>query len=104
MPFQVFFASGKSALDAEASNTLKLAIEHLKSHPDMKVALSGFVDATGNADTNAELAKSRAQAVRDALQAGGVGADRIDLRKPETLAAGQGASREARRVDIVSAN
>lgn len=103
LPYQVFFATGDSNLDAEAQKTLKSAAEFLKAHPDAKVALSGFVDSTGSAAVNEELAKKRAQAVRDALQADGVAADRIDLRKPQAITAGQGSDREARRVDIVSA-
>ena len=103
MPYQVFFATGASALDAEASAVLKAAVEHLKAHPDVKIALSGFVDSTGNADANAELAKNRATAVRNALETGGVAADRIDLRKPEVITAAQGADREGRRVDIIAA-
>lgn len=103
MPYQVFFATGKSELDAEASATLKSAVEYLKAHPDVKIALSGFVDSTGNADANAELAKHRATTVRDALQAGGVTDDRIDMRKPEVITAAQGADREGRRVDIIAA-
>ena len=103
MPYQVFFATGKSDLDAEASATLKAAVEYLNAHPDVKIALSGFVDSTGNTDANAELAKNRATVVRDALQAGGVAADRIDLRKPEVVTGAQGADREGRRVDIVAA-
>ena len=103
MPYQVFFATGKSDLDAEASTTLKAAVEYLKAHPDMKIALSGFVDSTGNADANNELAKHRATTVRDALQAGGVAGDRIDMRKPEVITGAQGADREGRRVDIVAA-
>lgn len=103
MPYQVFFATGKSDLDAEASATLKAAVEYLKAHPDMKIALSGFVDSTGNADANNELAKHRATTVRDALQAGGVAGDRIDMRKPEVVTGAQGADREGRRVDIVAA-
>ena len=103
MPYQVFFATGKSDLDAEASATLKAAVEYLKAHPDMKIALSGFVDSTGNADANNELAKHRATTVRDALQAGGVAGDRIDMRKPEVITGAQGADREGRRVDIVAA-
>ncbi len=103
MPYQVFFATGKSDLDAEASATLKAAVEYLKAHPDMKIALSGFVDSTGNADANNELAKHRATTVREALQAGGVAGDRIDMRKPEVITGAQGADREGRRVDIVAA-
>ncbi|MBP6779243.1 MAG: OmpA family protein, partial [Ottowia sp.] len=103
MPFQVFFATGESALDGEASTTLKVAVDYLQAHPEVKVALSGFVDSTGNADVNAELAKNRAQAVRDALQAGGIAAERIELRKPEVITAGQGSDQAARRVDIGAA-
>ena len=103
MPYQVFFATGKSELDAESTATLKAAVEYLKAHPDMKIALSGFVDSTGNADANAELAKNRATAVRGALEAGGVAGNRIDMRKPEVITAAQGADREGRRVDIVAA-
>jgi cytochrome c oxidase subunit II len=79
-------------------------VDYLKAHPDVKVALSGFVDSTGNADANAELAKQRAQAVQGALTAAGIAADRIDLRKPEVITAAQGADREARRVDIAAAS
>ena len=100
MPFQVFFASGESALDAQAADTVKAAVDYLKAHPEVNVALSGFVDATGNADANAELAKNRAQAVRQALQAAGIADERIELRKPEVITAGQGADQAARRVDI----
>ena len=103
MPYQVFFATGKSELDAESTATLKAAVEYLKAHPDVKIALSGFVDSTGNADANAELAKNRATAVRGALEAGGVAGIRIDMRKPEVITAAQGADREGRRVDIVAA-
>ncbi|HRN76806.1 cytochrome c oxidase subunit II [Ottowia sp.] len=104
LPYQVFFATGEFSLDGEAQQTVKAAAEFLKSHPDAKIALSGFVDSTGTAAVNEELAKKRAQAVRDALQADGVTADRIDLRKPQAITAGQGSDSQARRVDIVSAS
>ena len=86
-----------------AGKTLAAALEKLKARADAKVALSGYVDATGNAAQNAELAKQRAVAVRDALTAGGVAADRIELRKPGQITAGQVDKNAARRVEIVSA-
>ena len=55
------------------------------------------------ANTVLKMAKKRAQAVRDALQAAGVAGERIDLRKPQVITAGQGSDGQARRVDIVSA-
>ena len=64
------------------------AADYAKAHPDAKLTLSGFTDATGSAAKNAELAKTRAQAVRDALKAAGVAEDRIILKKPETITGG----------------
>jgi cytochrome c oxidase subunit II len=105
LPLPVFFAVGKSALDADAQKALGKAIELLKAKPDAKIALSGYVDSTGSAAKNAELAKQRAFAVRDALTKAGVAAERIELRKPSQVDAGSGAAAErARRVDIVSAS
>ncbi len=100
--YQVFFATGKSELDGEAEATVKKAAAALASQAG-KVVLSGFVDSTGSADQNAELAKLRAQAVSKMLADNGVPEARIELRKPETITAGQGADSQARRVDIVAA-
>ena len=50
-----------------------------------------------------KLAKLRAQAVSKMLADNGVPEARIELRKPETITAGQGADSQARRVDIVAA-
>ena len=80
------------------------------SGPTVMVLPSGLtpprvaVDATGSADKNAELAKERAQAVAKLLTDSGIAADRIEMRKPQTLTAGSdGADKQARRVDIVAA-
>ena len=100
----MFFDTGKSALDDAAQAEVKKAAEYWKAHKDEKIALSGFVDATGSADKNAELAKERAQAVAKLLMESGIAADRIEMRKPQTLTAGSdGADKQARRVDIVAA-
>lgn len=99
---QVLFASGKSDLDSQAQEAVKKAATALAGQSG-KVALSGFVDGTGNADQNAELAKKRAQAVAELLVAQGVAEARIEMRKPQTITAGEGADSQARRVDIVAA-
>jgi len=105
LPLSVLFASGKSALDGDAQEVLGKALAILKGKPDAKIALSGFVDSSGSAAKNAELAKQRAFAVRDALTRGGIPAERIELRKPSQVEAGAGAeAARARRVDIVSAS
>ncbi|SAL21393.1 cytochrome c oxidase subunit II [Caballeronia telluris] len=99
LPASVYFETGKSTLPADAAVAVQAAAAYAKAHPEAKLALSGFTDATGSAGKNAELAKTRAQAVRDALKAAGVAEDRIVLKKPETITGGTDA-KEARRVEI----
>ena len=82
---------------------VKKAAEYWSAHKDGKIALSGFVDATGSADKNADLAKERAKAVSKLLSESGVAADRIEMRKPETITAAAGSDQQARRVDITAA-
>ncbi|MBE0632313.1 MAG: OmpA family protein, partial [Burkholderia vietnamiensis] len=94
-----YFETGKSVLPADAKAAIAAAADYAKAHPDAKLALSGFTDKSGSADANAELAKRRAQAVRDALKAAGVAEDHIVLKKPETITGGADA-KEARRVEI----
>ena len=62
-----------------------------------KIVISGFHDASGDPAKNAELAKQRALAVRDALKAAGVAEDRFEMKKPEQINAGTDA--DARRVE-----
>jgi cytochrome c oxidase subunit 2 len=95
----IYFETGKSVLPADAKAAIAAAADYAKAHPDAKLALSGFTDKTGSADANAELAKHRAQVVRDALKAAGVAEDHIILKKPETITGGADA-KEARRVEI----
>jgi len=95
----IYFETGKSTLPADAQSAIAAAADYAKAHPDAKLALSGFTDKSGSADANADLAKHRAQAVRDALKAAGVAEDHIILKKPETITGGADA-KEARRVEI----
>lgn len=92
-----YFASGKADLAAGASEALADVVKGAQA--GRKVAISGFHDATGNAEQNAELAKQRALAVRDALMAAGVAEGQIELKKPEQIS-GNGSDAEARRVEI----
>jgi flagellar motor protein MotB len=96
---KLYFDSGVAALPAEAQMTLESALKALMATPARKLVLSGFHDTTGDAKVNAELAKKRAQAVRQALQAMGADAKRVLLRKPESTS-GDGSLQEARRVEL----
>lgn len=96
---KVYFEVGKAELPADVASTLADALAAVTADRDRKLMLSGFHDATGDPAVNAELAKNRAKAVREALKARGVAADRIALRKPEQTSA-EGPPQEARRVEI----
>ncbi len=92
-----FFATGKADLATGANEALATIVTGVAE--GKKALVSGFHDATGDAALNAELAKQRAFAVRDALVALGVAADGIELKKPEeTLASGS--NDQARRVEV----
>lgn len=95
-----YFASGKADLAAGAVEALADAIAAGKA--GKKLVISGFHDATGNAAQNAELAKQRALAVRDALKTAGVAESGIELKKPEETT-GSGNNAEARRVEVMIA-
>lgn len=95
-----YFATGKADLAMGANEVLADIVKGVAA--GQKAVVSGFHDATGDAAQNAELAKNRALAVRDALQALGVAEDRIELKKPEATQ-GTGSNAEARRVEVVLA-
>lgn len=97
---KVYFDSGVATLPLDAAAALAAVKAALAAAPaTAKLVLSGFHDASGDPAKNAELAKERAKAVRAALQAGGVDAARVGLRKPESTTA-EGKPEEARRVEI----
>lgn len=92
-----FFATAKADLAAGAAEALADVVKGVAE--GKKAVVSGFHDATGDAAQNAELAKSRALAVAEALKALGVAEDRIELKKPEQTE-GSGSNAEARRVEV----
>ncbi len=96
-----YFASGKADVAAGANEALADVINGVAA--GKKAVVSGFHDATGGAALNAELSKTRALAVRDALLALGVAENSIELRKPEEMQA-SGSNAEARRVEVMLAD
>jgi outer membrane protein OmpA-like peptidoglycan-associated protein len=91
-----YFASGKSALAEGGPQALSDIAAGVKA--GKKAMVSGYVDSTGSAAQNKEIAKKRAFAVRDLLLSMGVPADKIELQKPADIQAGTGAA--ARRVEV----
>ncbi|NYG34259.1 sodium-translocating pyrophosphatase [Sphaerotilus montanus] len=92
-----YFASGAATLADGAPAALA---DIVKAVGDGKTAvISGFHDASGDPAKNAELARLRAFAVRDALKALGVAEDKVELSKPAE-STGSGSAAEARRVEV----
>lgn len=96
---KVYFAVGEATLNAADQAVVGQTLATLAAKPQAIVLLSGFHDPSGDPARNAELAKARAQAVRDALVGGGVAVERIKFRKPESTL-GSGSPEEGRRVEI----
>lgn len=93
-----FFATASAELAGGANEALGPL---LKAAAEGKtVVISGYHDASGDAALNAELAKRRALAVREALLALGMAEAGIELQKPALSTTGSGAPREARRVEV----
>ena len=65
-----------------------------------KLAISGYSDPSGNAKSNAELSKQRAQAVQTALVSSGIPAEAAQLVKLADSADGTVSKEAARRVEV----
>ena len=92
-----YFATGSADLAPGAAEALAAVIKGVES--GRKAVISGFHDTTGDAAINEQLARKRAEMVRDVLTGLGVPADKIDLQKP-AVTTGTGNNAEARRVEV----
>jgi outer membrane protein OmpA-like peptidoglycan-associated protein len=96
---RIYFELGSAALPADAAAVLAKVADAAHAQAGKTVVISGYHDASGDAVQNAELAKARALAVRQALEADGISPELLVLEKP-ILATGDGDAREARRVEM----
>ena len=92
-----YFATASADLAPGAAEALAAVIKGVES--GRKAVVSGYHDTTGDAAINEELAKKRAEMVRDVLTGLGVPAAKIDLQKP-AVTTGTGNNAEARRVEV----
>ncbi|MES3028320.1 MAG: OmpA family protein [Pseudomonadota bacterium] len=101
LPAVVHFALGSAAVGGEDGRAIEEAAAAIK-RDNLKVAVTGYTDQTGNLAINAPLAKQRASAVRDRLIAAGVPAGDIEMVAPTAVESGLAgvADSEARRVEI----
>jgi photosynthetic reaction center cytochrome c subunit len=97
----LFFGVGSHDLLADQTKGLESLLTALGGNPRSVVLVSGYHSAAGEKATNQELAKKRAQAVRDALLAAGVAPARVRLDKPQQTEANvAGEDPAARRVEV----
>jgi PiT family inorganic phosphate transporter len=72
------FDTGATALDARGQRDLDRLVAYLRTMRSPSVTLLGFSDAAGDDQANAELSRSRAKRIADALTARGVGVSTVD--------------------------
>ncbi|MDQ7956141.1 MAG: OmpA family protein [Rhodocyclaceae bacterium] len=92
-----YFATGSADIAPGAAEALALVIQGVQN--GRKALVSGFHDTTGDPAKNEELAKQRAQTVRDVLTGLGVPTEKVALEKP-AVTTGSGNNAEARRVEV----
>lgn len=98
---KVYFENGKDGVSPEFAERAKPLADYLKEHSEVKAAISGYNDATGDAAINAELSKRRAQAVADALKALGAPESSMVLEKPLNPIGTGDTNAESRRVEVI---
>jgi len=103
LPAKVYFAVGSPAVEGPSAATLAQAAIAIKNQ-GIAVDITGYTDPTGDVAKNEELAKQRAEAVRNRLIAAGVPAGKINMKPPFAFTpTGSGTDAEARRVEITAA-
>jgi outer membrane protein OmpA-like peptidoglycan-associated protein len=76
----LIFGTGEADLKPGARRSLDNLATFLRAHPKQVVVVEGFTDGQGSDQLNMQLSERRAQAVREALVAGGVDPAQIEAR------------------------
>jgi len=73
----ILFDYDKSNIRASETGKITEIIDFMKANPNMQTGLDGFADPRGTNTYNMKLSERRVKAVKDAVVAGGISADRI---------------------------
>jgi peptidoglycan-associated lipoprotein len=73
----IFFDFDKYNIRADQEEVMRADAQFLAQHPAIKITIEGHCDERGSIEYNLALGDHRANSVREALVAAGVGADRI---------------------------
>ncbi len=76
----VLFDTGKAELKGGAVVTISKITNFMRTYPTRTLLVEGFTDSVGSDAYNLDLSERRANAVRSALTAGGVEAERVQVR------------------------
>lgn len=76
----LLFDSGEAVLKPGGEKAVENLAQLMRREPEPSILIEGFTDSTGPAEINRRLSEQRAQAVREALVARGVAAQRIEAR------------------------
>jgi OOP family OmpA-OmpF porin len=77
--YTVYFDFDKAVINAAGQQVINQVLADARMHPPSSVSVTGHTDTVGPADYNLALGLRRADAVRSALIAGGVPADKITV-------------------------
>lgn len=100
------FETGSARITTESRTHVNDLIEIMKAYPTLQINIQGHTDNTGNAAANRTLSLDRANAVRSALTAAGVAADRVTAQgfgseKPTASNDDAEGRQKNRRIDVV---
>lgn len=73
----VVFEAGRHELSPDAKERLDVVVHAARQNPDRTLAIAGYTDNTGRADTNRDLSQRRADEVKAYLESQGVASSRI---------------------------
>ncbi len=105
----VLFDTGKATLKPGAASTIDRLASFLEKSPDRSVAIEGHTDSVGTESFNQQLSEERANAVKEALMAKGIPAERVTTvgkGEDEPVASNSDAAgrQQNRRVEIIVLN
>lgn len=75
----VFFKEKESDMSQSGEDTIHEVLKKVKSGQKLQFVLNAYTDTVGDSEANLKLSETRAQAVREALIAGGVDPENIRL-------------------------
>lgn len=105
----VLFDFGQSEMNPGGARTMEQLASYLERNPDRQILVEGYTDNIGDPEFNRELARQRAEAVREQLAAAGIDTNRIQVEahgEEYPIATNETAAGRQlnRRVEVVVAN